>query len=117
MRVNHPGIAQLSGARHGPVVVGSNPDGGMGLLDRAELEMGLHQTAVLGVEGHCVASPQALDHLQVLTQACDTLALAEAECFVFDGTVAEPSAQNKPPTREDVKRRCFFGNSDRVEEW
>ena len=89
----------------------------MGLLEWAEFEMGLHQTAVLGVEGHCVASPQALDHLQVLPQACDALALAEAKRFVFDGTVAEPGAQNKSSTRDDVERRCFLSNSDRVEEW
>ena len=63
MRVNHPGIAQLSGAFHRTVIVGGNPDGRMGLLDGTEFEARIHQTAVGESNVTSITSPQTLDDL------------------------------------------------------
>src|SRR5262249_61735340 len=104
------------GALDSAVVVGRSPDGWVWLLHRTEFQACVDQTAVLRVESHALAGPQALDHFQVPIQTRHTLPFPQAKGLIFDLTIAQAHTKNKPPASHHVERSGLLGHGYRVEQ-
>ena len=109
-----PAVAAVGDPLTGPPAVAADPDGRMGSAHRSRVGRDAAGVEVAALEGHVVAGPDRLQHVERLVEQLVALGVVDAERRELSLQVAGADGQREAAAGQHVERGGCLGDHERV---